>query len=424
MVTLEDRQADSIDPTDIAALVGREENQKLEYKETIEKIDVHELAKDLASFANAAGGYIVVGAVQSKHTEKCTGFRSVSSVDGTLKKIRHVGATHIDERLALEPIVRDAPSGERLVLVQIPRSPKLRAVITHGKAEYWKRFGTDKREMTHREIEDAIASGQAAAVEEEKRQRSLVDHPTRWNEITSSKILCEVMDKRFQERIGDQRYLRMTSAPLDLRAARVDTSDLNFRAFLQFPSFGQRQTGWYLGIGQGLRQLVPTPLGLESQPTANDYEAPPPSLVLTRSGHFEFWVPLFAWVCFQQNREQFQAQPRLWPIAVVEFPLNFLLFVKELYRRIGVTGAITVRIEYQNLGGCILYPGGPAGGLWHSGPFTFSEQHYGPYEQHLAVDFDPEAAALAFALHLYQAFGYDRTHIPCFPNDKFTPGMY
>src|ERR1700723_2936027 len=125
MLSLEDKQADSIDPTDIAALVRREENQKLEYKETIEKIDVHELAKDLASFANAAGGYIVVGAVQSKDTEKCTGFRSVSSVDGTLKKIRHVGATHIDERLALEPIVRDAPSGERLVLVQIPRSPKL-----------------------------------------------------------------------------------------------------------------------------------------------------------------------------------------------------------------------------------------------------------------------------------------------------------
>jgi hypothetical protein len=135
----------------------------------------------------------------------------------------------------------------------------------------------------------------------------------------------------------------------------------------------------------------------------NDYEAPPPSLVLTRSGHFEFWVPSFAWVCFQQNQEQFQAQPRLWPIAVVEFPLNFLLFVKELYRRIGVTGAITARVEYQHLGGCILYPGGPEGGLWHSRLFTFSEQHYGPYERQLAVDFDPEATALAFALHFYRS---------------------
>jgi predicted HTH transcriptional regulator len=125
MATLEDKQADSINPTDIDALVGREENQKLEYKETIDKINAHELAKDLASFANAEGGYIVVGAVQSKATEKCIGFRSVSSVDGTLKKIRHVGATHIEERLALEPIVREASSGERLVLVQIPRSPKL-----------------------------------------------------------------------------------------------------------------------------------------------------------------------------------------------------------------------------------------------------------------------------------------------------------
>jgi hypothetical protein len=58
------------------------------------------------------------------------------------------------------------------------------------------------------------------------------------------------------------------------------------------------------------------------------------------------------------------------------------------------------------------------------GPRAVAAQHYGPYDQRLEPDFDPEAAALAFALHLYHSFGYDRKHIPYFFGDKFTPGVY
>jgi len=62
MSAFENKTPETIVPTDVDALIGRTENQRLEFKETINDVTSYELAKDLGSFANADGGYIVVGA--------------------------------------------------------------------------------------------------------------------------------------------------------------------------------------------------------------------------------------------------------------------------------------------------------------------------------------------------------------------------
>jgi hypothetical protein len=424
MPNLEDCAADAVTATEVAALLGRQESQRLEFKETVANITTYELAKDLASFGNADGGFIVIGARQDKNTERCVGFASVQNTAGEMKKIRDVAAAHIEKPLAIVPVVHNLASGESIVCVFVPKSSTLLAVTTNKKAEYWKRIGTDKREMTHSEVEAAIRAGESAVERDRTRQLKLAKDRTRWNEITDADLLRDLMRGRFRSETAAERWLRMTATPLDLKSDRVNTGDPNLRVLIQFPyGGGQKEDGWFLGMGSTERDVIPTPLGLESQRNANA-NGVPPSILLMRSGHFEFCLPLFPWICFQQPLPDYEQQPRLWPRAIVELPLSFLLFVKLLYKRIGISGSFIASTEYHNLRGAILYPGSPFGGVFLDGPRIFSEHNYGPFEQQLEPDFDPDAAALNFALDLYRSFGHDRKHIPNFPGDKFAPGIY
>src|SRR6266404_5753807 len=130
MRNLEDCQAEAITSAEIGALLGRQENQRLEFKESIATISTYELAKDLASFGNAEGGFVVVGAVQDKNTERCLGFKSVQNAAGEMKKIRDVAAVDIEKALSVEPVVGSAPSGESIVCASVPKSDTLISVTT------------------------------------------------------------------------------------------------------------------------------------------------------------------------------------------------------------------------------------------------------------------------------------------------------
>ena len=66
MPNLEDCAVDPVTATEVAALIGKQESQRLEFKETIANITTYELAKDLASFGNADGGFIVIRARDSR----------------------------------------------------------------------------------------------------------------------------------------------------------------------------------------------------------------------------------------------------------------------------------------------------------------------------------------------------------------------
>jgi predicted XRE-type DNA-binding protein len=244
--------------------------------------------------------------------------------------------------------------------------------------------------------------------------------PTRWDGISDPALLSELMDKRFQEWAEAERYLRISSTPTDLEPDRVNTSDISLRTFVQFPFFGQREKGWYLGMAQGQREVFATALGIESRPLESAKIAVP-LVTLTRSGHFEFCVPFYPWICFNQTEENYRSHPTLYPTAVVEFPVSFLQFVRELYRRLGYAGSFLARVEYRNLKGCRLYPGPPAGLAvpFLEGPQVFAGEHYGPFEQLLGANFDLDKAALKFAVDFYRRFGFEQIHVPYFSNGKF-----
>jgi len=269
--------------------------------------------------------------------------------------------------------------------------------------------------------ESKLKFGVKKSVEEERSELlELANDLPRLCDVTDVTLLRAAMRIRFEKAVGSERWLRMTATPAELQTDRVNVGDDNLRMFVQFPYFGQRRDGWYLGMAEGDRQISLSPLGFESRPTElPNRQVYPPSVLLTRSGHFEFAVPLFHWICFRQNRAEFEAQPWLWPTAIVEFPYNFLIFVRELFKRIGVSGAFIASTEYLNFKGCMLQAGRPDGMPFLDGPFGFQGKQYGPYQQRLEQAFDLDQTALAFALDLYRKFGFDRKHVPFFDNGKF-----
>jgi hypothetical protein len=185
---LEENRISDLTAAHLDGLLGREETQRLELKETIDGIDSYELAKDLASMANADSGYLVVGAVQEKKTERCIGFRSLSDKSARLafNKIKDIAAEHIQDRLVLEPVLRRTSAGESLMLVAIPRAHRLHAVLNDGRAEHWIRVGRDKRPMKHHEIEAAIraSSERRPNIAIECRGFALFSNPSNPNSAT------------------------------------------------------------------------------------------------------------------------------------------------------------------------------------------------------------------------------------------------
>lgn len=418
---LEETKISDVSVAELDALVGREENQRLELKETLEGIDSYELAKDLSSMANAKGGYFVIGAAQDKNTERCTGFRSVGKADPVFKKIKDIAAEHIQDRLATEPVLRTTSTGENLILVVIPKALSPLAVTFDGRTEYWVRIGRDKRRMTHGEITAAFQQGMTNTSRETERQRRLAGDPSRWDQITSPEILWEVLDKRFEVEVGSQRYLRLTSTPEDLREDRVYPSNTGLLDFVRFPedrSPGQRPSGVNL-LFDPSQPLISTPLGWESPPLKPGGF---PSLwkCLTRTGHYEVWIPLYGLVCVDQDSRDFRERPWLQPMAVNAFPVSFLRFIRALYDRLEVNSRILVRMQYRNLKGCFLPPG-TGQGLIRSQPHPYRDQHFGPYDVVLPPGFEPDAEAFRLAQRFYRIFGYEDWDIPYFHEGRFAP---
>lgn len=165
----EERKLDEITPADLDGLLGREEHQHLDFKETLGDTpkSKYEIAKDIACFANGGGGLIVVGAVEDRATNKCVGFRSVSNPKGIREKIEQIALDRVEERLSVTPRVMTTNRGEVVVLALVPRAKRLVAVINdHGEAEYWQRSGRNNRRMAHSEVMAALGTAQQGDLDE------------------------------------------------------------------------------------------------------------------------------------------------------------------------------------------------------------------------------------------------------------------
>jgi len=434
----EDKMPSELCSSDVDGLIGREENQRLDFKETIESGDLanRELARDICSFANAEGGYMVIGAREGGQMGVCAGFRSVENPEALCQRIRQVSLDCVTERvIGMEIASLSSSKGEILVAVYMPASSQKPHMVTKdGKTEFWKRYQTDKRHMTIAEVRDAFLQtagsvrlqtieakvdsilrqreGQAEA----EQQRVLAADRGRLNEVTDIQRLWDALDTLFKEAADGKRFLRLTITPEDLRKDLVDLEREHIHDLLINPP-GQRQNGWNAKSPDPF--LRSDSLGLRSSDESLQYGR---FITLMRNGHFEFWKAIDTTLCWRQDDVEYQKQPRLYPHAITEYPVSFLRLSKLVYQHLKVSCGFKWRMIYWNLRGCTLLPYHPDAVGYHTAyghTPVYADQHF-VRDAQLTNDFAPDVEALGLIRELYLGFGYTRQHVPFFDeNGRF-----
>lgn len=141
-----------------------------------------ECAADVAQFANASGGAILLGAPEQDHV--AVGFKDVPEPEELPRWIGDVINRQLEPVPPIEPHVIAVPGGTRVVVVNVPPSPVLIGRKTGEGYEFPIRAGDGKRYMTLMEVEARMRNNERLArlrLEQIRPDRDLVilDAPTR-----------------------------------------------------------------------------------------------------------------------------------------------------------------------------------------------------------------------------------------------------
>src|SRR6266446_2256544 len=97
------------------------ENQFLDFKrDPWNQTEKRECASDVAQFANASGGVLVIGADEQDHV--LSGFKAVPRPDELLRWVDDVLKGHLEPVPPIDPHILNGPVGEAVVVMNIPPS--------------------------------------------------------------------------------------------------------------------------------------------------------------------------------------------------------------------------------------------------------------------------------------------------------------
>lgn len=179
MTPLEAKGFSEITETDVQNLIGRSENKRLEFKS--QEIDGYKFAKVVSGFANAGGGYIVIGANEGEQGT-CNGFVSISDIGVLRQKLLQSNRHYIDEPVQdIETNPIQLPSGENLLVVHVPESSrKPHAIRKQGEQllQFWIRSVSHTVEMKLNEIRNAVleSAGVLDILSGSESTQNVVDH--------------------------------------------------------------------------------------------------------------------------------------------------------------------------------------------------------------------------------------------------------
>lgn len=225
-------------------------------------------------------------------------------------------------------------------------------------------------------------------------------------ELTDPNQLLRIMQQEFERRIGTARFFRITGTPSQVGTVLGSPDDRALARLLENPP--GRDSGW---IAKPLPPLRRNALGFENDRI--DYQ----HMKFIRNGHLEFWTAIDRNFCWRQDEASFRKHPRLYPYAVVEYPVSFCRLYKQIAKHLGIQSNVIFQMQYLNIEGAILLPFRPDSiGFMHPmDPIKPAERNRLVFPKHtVTADFDPDPTSLQLVEELYYEFGYNREHIPFF----------
>ena len=428
---------DDISDQEIDKLVAEHmsERQHLEFKVTLnhqDNPDRLELLRDIVSFANAGGGYLIIGIRDDGegHAQKYE-----PDIIGDRQRIKQAITSlcleHIRDRIdGLEIRLRTVRSNP-LVIVPIPTSIRIPHLVTfQNHTDFYTRYEDGKREMTLSEIRElfnqdiiarrlsrietqlqTIISIQPAPQLREKERQIQEGIAPHFLQIEDGNTLADETSRRFIKEVDNQPFFRVSVTPISPKVGLIDVDSEPTRTLINNPP-GSRRAGW--NMEAGYRQIERFADGIRRGDKNEEY------LELLSNGHMEFWTPLNENFCWRQSPEEFSKRPRLYPYPVVEYPTTFLRLYRAIVDSLEISKDFIVDLRYLNLKGYILAPYAP-----NAIGFMFADSYSKPFEdKHLYVtrktiknDFEPDQTAYELIQIVYAAFGFDASKIPFFTNE-------
>lgn len=412
---------------------GVQENIHLDYKRdpySQTPSGTKELIKDVCAFANAEGGYIIIG-IEEDGNRTPVKFVGVNNPESQRTSIIDRCLARIEERLPLLDVGIIDVDNNSILIIYIPESGR-KPHCTKPDAEhhyFFKRYEDGVKLMSIPEIRQSL--------ERDTVHRMLSNIHTKINflqanqaaiqdaaiELTDTTIFNITDNNRFQSyceeqflgAIQNRPFYRLTATPLPLNSLHLQQYETALLVVLRNPP-ELRQSGWNV---TPIEPFSYTDIGLICRNTMYHH------LRLLWNGHLEFWTAadddLFRWGDVDGGNYHF-----LYPYAVIEPIEHFVLLVHRICTIASHEGQIEFRLTFNNISGTYLAAGTPGtAGFNHQQSLIVRHSREQPYnDNHLkttpitkTASELPSDVSWQLARQVYRRFGIPEERMPFFGPD-------
>lgn len=389
-----------------------------------------ELAKDVSAFANAAGGYIIIGIAENGEG-RAEAVVPVADAESVRRSMRDRCLTIIEPRLTELDIGIIRVDDHDIIVCRVPESPrKPHATVTDREHHsFWLRYQDGIKLMTVAEIRDAIAGDavqrEIAQLRREmtlRREAGLIQDE-REREVDERGLLqlqtpvafAEHAERLFRVEVGDLPYLRVTATPLPVAGRDIrEHREAIARLLSSPPQYRRHGFGLRMGVAdEGVRQ---TAAGLR-RPRLDFYH-----LRLLWNGHLEYWSAVDSALTWGMNQNMPAAERSFNPLVIIETTATFIRLARDVWTAAGITGEAEFRLMLKGVQGRKIppYADNTYGRLFgiHGlgdetiGRFQDPDMHVGPVRER--IDALPATVVFRLISEVYFRLGYQREHIPYF----------
>lgn len=422
----EGRTLSLIANSEIESLVDHhiKERQHIEFKSTIDlkqECNKLEALRDITSFANSGGGYIIVGIRDDgKGKAQKFGPELITDPEKIRKSIRDLCNDHIQERIiGLEfdsRIISDNP----VILIRVPQSDRSPHMVTfQRRTDFYSRYEDGKREMSFAEIKNALQgdfiSRRLTAIEttlniiqensqEESEREKVINalessSSTSLLNVRSGVQLSESLRKRFQKHAGVVSFFAISAAPMQANSSLVNLESQPILELINKPPC-HRRAGWNMYFEHF--RIEPTALGIKRGKDSFR------TIEIWRNGCVELRAQIDNDFCWGQKPDEFEKQPKFNPVTISEYVVSFLRFYGALLERSNYEGEALLNVQFLHIQGFQIRPR-----TWyHDTSNNFSEENLVLPDQKLVRGFIPDLSAYSLLKIIFASFGFGPEEIP------------
>lgn len=358
---------------------------------------VHELLKDVSAFANAQGGYLIIGVGPDGSDPRLPGgYVSVTDAERERQWMIDHCLEKIEPRLPDLDIRSLEVRNSIVLLCRVPESGQKPHCARPDREHhyFWRRYDDDNRLMSVAEIRESLEGGGAlreiaALIRRlaDAESRAVAAHEAQQPVDESTILDLQTLEgfrtqaeALFLSHIGSTAYYRLTATPALMNALNLRDRRHRVATLLQNPP-SIRSDPWNLTPSL-CGQITQTAWGLAYSETRYRH------LRVLWNGHIEFWTQVDGIDFFPETLQGSRPSRFMDPRALFEPVLSFLRVVQELARIADYADEYVFGLGLFNVHGYYIAPYAP-GTLEYGRARADADQPWGPKpfaSDHLRVD--------------------------------------